>query len=68
MLSQAPGFHSEIHKHGTSQQSAGSSGGGATAASNPKVTSHGAFSLLLVNYVELKHKSEFLGIMMIKVW
>ncbi|KAA0061007.1 mitochondrial import receptor subunit TOM20-like [Cucumis melo var. makuwa] len=36
VAAKAPGFHSEIHKHGTSQQSAGSSGGGATAASNPK--------------------------------
>ncbi|XP_022132248.1 mitochondrial import receptor subunit TOM20-like [Momordica charantia] len=32
----APEFHSEIHKHGNSQQSAGPSGGEATAASNPK--------------------------------
>lgn len=37
MLFQAPEFHSEIHKHGIGQQSAGPSGGGATAASNPKV-------------------------------
>ncbi|KAG7029258.1 Mitochondrial import receptor subunit TOM20 [Cucurbita argyrosperma subsp. argyrosperma] len=40
-LSQAPEFHSEIHKHGIGQQSTGPSGGGTTAsaaasASNPK--------------------------------